>query len=80
MTPEEYLGAIIVPLVRNPADVKIVRTQDELGYLLTLTVHKFDMGVIIGKEGEMARAVRRVMTQFGGVHETRISLKIAEAQ
>jgi|TARA_Y100001960_G_C14604091_1_gene792315 predicted RNA-binding protein YlqC (UPF0109 family) len=47
MKEVDFLQFIIENLVENKNDVKIERTEDELGVLLTLSVNKEDMGVII---------------------------------
>lgn len=43
----EFLQFIIENLVTKPQDISIERVQDELGILLTLSVSKDDMGIII---------------------------------
>jgi predicted RNA-binding protein YlqC (UPF0109 family) len=47
MKEVDFLQFIIENLVENKSDVKIERSEDELGVLLTLSVNKEDMGVII---------------------------------
>jgi len=47
MKEVEFLQFIVENLVSSKDDVKIERTEDELGILLTLSVAKDDMGVII---------------------------------
>ena len=47
MTEVDFLQFIIENLVENKCDIKIERTEDELGILLTLSVNKEDMGIII---------------------------------
>jgi predicted RNA-binding protein YlqC (UPF0109 family) len=39
----EFLQFIVESLVDNKDDIKIERTEDELGILLTLSVNKDDM-------------------------------------
>lgn len=73
-----YLEAIVKPLTAKPEAVKIDRTMDELGVLLSLSVDKNDMGKIIGKTGETARAIRRLVRQYGLSNSVRVSIKINE--
>ena len=48
-----FLEYVVKALVDNPNDVKIERTVDEMGVLITLTVNPADMGKIKGGEGKM---------------------------
>ena len=43
MQEREFLQFIVENLVNNKDEIKIERTEDELGTLLTLTVNKDDM-------------------------------------
>ena len=44
-----FLEYVVKALVDNPNDVKLDRTVDEMGVLISLTVNPADMGKIIGK-------------------------------
>lgn len=74
----QYLESIVKPLVQQPDSVIVTHSVDERGVLMTLTVAKEDMGQIIGKQGDTARAIRRLLRQFGMTQEKRISIKINE--
>ena len=80
MEPEHaFLDFIIKAIVDHPGDVVITRTADNLGVLLTLTVHPDDMGRVIGKDGKLATlALRPLLRVFGMKHNARVSLKINE--
>lgn len=81
MTPEQdYLRALISPLVAYPDDVRVDRRVDERGVLLELSINREDMGKVIGKNGDTARALRRIMRQYGMMIESHIALKINEPQ
>ena len=54
----QFLEYVVKALVDNPDDVAIVRSVDEMGVLLTLTVNAADMGKIIGRDGNIAKAIR----------------------
>lgn len=77
---EQFLRFMIESLVDNPRDVKVVRTVDEMGVLLTLSVHKDDMGKIIGRSGSTAKAIRTVLRVVGMKNEARVNLKIMEPE
>lgn len=78
MKEEEYLRMVVSPLVRHQDSVKIDRADDERGVLLTMTLHKEDMGLVIGKNGDTARSIRRILRQFGSMEEKSVCLKIEE--
>ena len=46
---QQFLEYVIKALVDHPEDVKINRVVDEMGVLLTLSVHQEDMGKVIGR-------------------------------
>ena len=73
-----FLEFIVKALVDNPDAVQIVRTVDEMGVLLTLTVHPDDMGKIIGKSGKTAESLRVLLRVVGMKHNARANLKINE--
>ena len=77
---QTFLEYVVKALVDNPADVKIVRTLDEMGVLLTLTVHKDDMGKVIGRSGATAKAIRTILRVVGMKHDARVNLKIEEPE
>jgi uncharacterized protein len=73
-----FLDFTVKALVDNPDAVTIVRTVDEMGVLLTLTVHADDMGKIIGKSGKTAESLRTLLRVVGMKHNARVNLKINE--
>ena len=76
----KFLDYVIKALVDNPNDVKITRTVDEMGVLLTLTVNAADMGKIIGRSGNTAKAVRTLLRVVGMKNNARVNLKINEPE
>jgi len=78
MQDTEFLASIINQLVDDVEGVRVTRTTDDMGVLLTLAVSKADMGKIIGKEGNMAKAIRTIVNAFGAKNHQKISLKIVE--
>lgn len=67
-------------LVDHPDDVKVNRTVDEMGVLLTLDVHSEDMGKIIGRSGNTAKAIRTLLRVVGMKNDARVNLKINEPE
>ena len=76
----QFLEYVVKALVDNPDDVKIKRTVDEMGVLLTLGVHKDDMGKVIGRSGQTAKAIRTILRVVGMKNEARVNLKIEEPE
>lgn len=77
---QQFLEYVVKELVDNPADVKIARTVDEMGVLLTLSVNKDDMGKVIGRSGATAKAIRTILRVVGMKHDARVNLKIEEPE
>src|SRR3989344_3805522 len=77
---QQFLEYVVKALVDNPDDVKINRTVDEMGVLLTLSVHKDDMGKVIGRSGATAKAIRTVLRVVGMKNDARVNLKIEEPE
>lgn len=75
---QEFLEYVVKSLVDNPNDVKIVRTVDEMGVLLTLDVNPADMGKVIGRSGNTAKAIRTLLRVVGMKNNARVNLKVNE--
>lgn len=74
----QFLEVVVKALVDNPDAVVITRSVDEMGVLLTLTVDASDMGKIIGREGNIAKAIRTLLRVVGMKHNARVNLKVNE--
>lgn len=77
---KEFLEYVVKALVDNPNDVKLERTVDEMGVLITLTVNPADMGKIIGRMGNTAKAIRTLLRIIGMKNNARVNLKINEPE
>jgi predicted RNA-binding protein YlqC (UPF0109 family) len=75
---QEFLEYVIKALVDSPNEVKTSRTVDEMGVLLTLEVGAADMGKIIGRQGNTAKAIRTLLRVVGMKNNSRVNLKINE--
>ncbi|MEK7609532.1 MAG: KH domain-containing protein [Patescibacteria group bacterium] len=75
---QEFLEYVIKALVDAPEQVKVTRTVDEMGVLLTLEVGAVDMGKIIGRQGNTAKAIRTLLRVVGMKNNSRVNLKINE--
>ena len=75
---QEFLEYVVKALVDTPDAVKIERVVDEMGVLLTLDVDPEDMGKIIGRSGNTAKAIRTLLRVVGMKNNARVNLKINE--
>ncbi len=77
---QEFLEYVIKALVDEPEKVKVSRTVDEMGVLLTLEVGAPDMGKIIGRQGNTAKSIRTLLRVVGMKNNSRVNLKINEPE
>ncbi|MES2135367.1 MAG: KH domain-containing protein [Patescibacteria group bacterium] len=75
---QEFLEYVVKMLVDNPSDVKVNRQVDEMGVLLTMDVNPADMGKVIGRSGNTAKAIRILLRVVGMKNNARVNLKINE--
>nr|MDD3720223.1 KH domain-containing protein [Candidatus Gracilibacteria bacterium] len=74
----EFLQYLLENIVSKPEDIKIERKEDELGILLTLSVNKDDMGIIIGKGGSTINSIRSIMRLLGMKLNKRVNVKVLD--
>ena len=79
-TDKEFVEYVVKAIVSNPGDVKVDRTVDEMGVLLSLNINPEDMGYIIGKQGRTAKAIRTLLKVVGAKNNARVNLKIIEPE
>ncbi len=75
-----FLEYLVKALVDFPNDVKVDRTVDEMGVLISLLVNPADMGKIIGRSGNTAKAIRTLLRVIGMKNNARVNLKILEPE
>ena len=76
----QFLEFVVKALVDSPNDVKISRTVYEMGVLMTLSVNPQDMGKVIGRQGNTAKAIRTLLRVVGMKNNARVNLKINEPE
>jgi hypothetical protein len=76
----DFIEYVVKMLVDNPDDVKVERKIDEMGVLITLDVNPKDMGMVIGREGMTAKALRTLLRVIGARNNARVNLKINEPE
>ena len=79
-TDQEFLEYLVKSLVDEPDKVHVERKVDEMGVLLTLKVSAEDMGKIIGRNGNTAKAIRSLLRIVGIKNNARVNLKIEEPE
>jgi predicted RNA-binding protein YlqC (UPF0109 family) len=79
-TDAGFIEQVVKMLVDNPSDVKVERKVDEMGVLVSLDVNPADMGIVIGREGQTAKALRTLLRVIGAKNNARVNLKINEPE
>jgi len=79
-TDREFVEYVVKLLVDHPEDVKVDRKIDEMGVLITLDVNAQDMGMVIGRDGMTAKALRTLLRVIGARNNARVNLKINEPE
>lgn len=77
---QAFVEYIVRALVDKPEDVKTERIVDEMGVLITLHIDQADMGQVIGRSGQTAKAIRTLLRVVGAKHKARVNLKIHEPE
>ena len=77
---QKFLEFLVKSIVDHPDDVKVERKVDEMGVLLLLKVNPQDMGQIIGRDGNTAKAIRALLRIVGIKNNARVNLKIEEPE
>jgi len=73
-----FLTAVVGPLCTKPEEIEIDKKIDDIGTLLILQCAKDDIGRLIGKEGETAKALRRILHTYGSISEQKVNLRIGD--
>lgn len=58
---KETLSNIAKAIVDHPDNVTVLETKEDSKVTLVLSVAENDMGMVIGKSGKIAKAIRTVM-------------------
>jgi predicted RNA-binding protein YlqC (UPF0109 family) len=77
-TAVQFLESVVKSLVDHADDVKVTKTVDEMGVLLTLDINPEDMGKVIGRKGATAKAIRTLLRVVGMKNNARVNMKINE--
>ena len=70
------LGNIVKSIVDHPDKVVITEHVEGDDVLLTLTVAEEDVGMVIGKHGKIAKAMRTVMKTVAKIDNRKVTVEI----
>ena len=73
---KETLRCIASAIVDNPEEVTVIQNEDESSITLVLSVAQDDMGMVIGKHGKIAKAIRTVMKVAAAISGKKVSVEI----
>lgn len=73
---KETLIGIARAIVDNPDEVTVLETVDKKEVNLVLSVAPEDMGMVIGKNGKIAKAIRTVMKAAASTDQRRVNVEI----
>lgn len=79
-TDQGFIEYVVKSIVNHPNDVRTERVIDDRGVKITLYVNPEDMGYVIGREGQTARALRILLKIVGAKDNARVSLVIYEPE
>lgn len=75
---KDLLSYIVTNLVTKPEAVSIDEQSEAGNVNLNLIVDPSDMGLIIGKNGQTIRAIRKLLTVRAIAENVRVNLTLAE--
>lgn len=73
---KETLINIAKAIVDHPDDVNVLETTEDNKVTLVLNVAESDMGMVIGKSGKIAKAIRTVMRAAASAEGKEVSVVI----
>ena len=76
----DFVEFIVREVVTEPNDVEVTRQVDEMGVLLSVKVNPKDMGLLIGRQGSTAKAIRTLARIIGMRNNARVNLRIEEPE
>ena len=77
---KEFVEFVVKSIVDHPEDVRIERSVDEMGVLITLNINPEDMGQVIGRQGTTAKSIRNLLRVIGAKNNARVNFKIVEPE
>ena len=75
---KEILLDLAAAIVDHPDDVVVLEEEQGNEVTLTLSVHADDMGMVIGRHGRIAKAIRSVMKAAAGTDGKKVNVEIKD--
>lgn len=72
----EFIEFILKNILEQPDDIKIERSVDDRGVLITVRVNELDMPILIGRHGQTAKSIRTLLRVIGAKTKSSINFKI----
>lgn len=73
---DELVEVIARSIVDKPEEVKTKKIEEDNTTLIELSVAEDDMGKVIGKQGRIARAIRKVVKASATKEGKKVEIKI----
>jgi predicted RNA-binding protein YlqC (UPF0109 family) len=70
------LGNMVKSIVDNPDKVVVTENIEGDEVMLTLNVAEEDMGMVIGKRGKIAKAIRTIMKTVAKLDDKKVTVEI----
>lgn len=70
------LGNMVKSIVDNPDKVVVTEHTEGDEIVLTLNVAEEDMGMVIGKRGKIAKAIRTIMKTVAKLDDKKVTVEI----
>ena len=77
-TLKDFLEKIVKFIVDNPDEVDITEAEEDGAKVYKLKVGQGDLGKVIGKNGQNANSLRKLLGAIGAKNGQRVQLKILE--
>lgn len=76
----DFVEYVVKQIVNKPDEVEVGRKTDEMGVLIEVKVSPEDMGLLIGRSGSTAKAIRTLARIIGIRNNARVNLRIIEPE
>ncbi len=73
---EQTLADIAKAIVDSPEAVNVTKEEDDRSIILTLSVAPDDMGMVIGRHGRIAKAIRTVIKSAAAGTGKKVNVEI----
>ena len=73
---EKTLADVAKAIVESPDEVFVTKEEDDRSINLTLTVAPDDMGMVIGRHGKIAKAIRAVIKAASAGSGKKVNVEI----